>query len=238
MTTFLQKTNNAKSTLVHTISNSATTLEVADISVFPTSGDFHLTLWNKTVYPDPSDDSNMEIVKVTDISSGASEFTIVRGQEGTSARTHVSGDNVELLLTVESFTELETAVQTIETTISSLGTTYVPYTGASSDLILGSNQALLGGTTQVFGKATIDLAPNTIIQWKLNDNAASTTVVDYSGNNRNGTSSVNTSTFTTTGHVDSASALQFSTSGEYILSSICSVMIFQHISHHILTNFH
>jgi YD repeat-containing protein len=129
MVNFLQKTNNAKSTLVNTISDTDLLLEVVDISSFPSSPIFSITVWNKVVYPDPSDDPNMEILRVTDISSGNGEFTITRAAESTIAHSHSSGSAVELLFTTGQLEEIQNEFLN-----------YIPYTGASSDVDLGSRK--------------------------------------------------------------------------------------------------
>lgn len=50
----------------------------------------------------------------------------------------------------------------------------------------------------------VDTQTGLVAHYKMNDNAASTTVVDSSGNSYNGTASVNTDTLTTTGKINSA----------------------------------
>ena len=65
--TFWKKENNARSTLASGIDNSTTSITVADATSYPTSGNFVLTIWDKTTYPNPGDDSNHEIILVTDI---------------------------------------------------------------------------------------------------------------------------------------------------------------------------
>ena len=92
--------NNAKTTLSSGVNNSTTTIPVTDGSVFPvidatdpaTDVFFFVTL---------DDDTNNEIVKVTAStgSSGNQNLTVVRAQEGTTARAFSSGDKVELRLT-------------------------------------------------------------------------------------------------------------------------------------------
>jgi uncharacterized protein YjiK len=52
---------------------------------FPSKFPYNLTWWNSTDYPDPSDDPNVEIVKVTARSTDT--LTVIRGQEGTTAST-------------------------------------------------------------------------------------------------------------------------------------------------------
>jgi hypothetical protein len=46
---------------------------------------FNMTWWNSTDYPDPSDDPNVEIVRVTGVSGNT--LTVTRGQEGITAST-------------------------------------------------------------------------------------------------------------------------------------------------------
>lgn len=104
---FLAKKNNAKTTLSSSFTASETTLQVSDASKFPTSGDFLITIWDKISYPDPSDDSNMEIVKVTTVLSDT--FLVTRAQEETTVAAHSSGNAVEMLITAGHFTEIENA---------------------------------------------------------------------------------------------------------------------------------
>lgn len=87
-------TNNATTTLSAGITSGQTTLTVAAASgaLFPSLSApdiFYATL------VDPS--NNVEIVKVTARSTDT--FTIVRAQEGTTARAYSSGDKVELRVT-------------------------------------------------------------------------------------------------------------------------------------------
>lgn len=87
-------TNNATSTLVSSITSSATSLSVqsADASRFPSLGAedwFPLTIVDEA--------GNMEIVKVTARSSAT--LTIERAQEGTTAASFSAGARVDLRLT-------------------------------------------------------------------------------------------------------------------------------------------
>lgn len=84
--------NNATTTLSSGITSSATSISVASSSAFPTLGvgDYtYITLDDKA--------GTIEIVKLTAISG--STFTVVRGQDGTSAASFAQGDQVELRLT-------------------------------------------------------------------------------------------------------------------------------------------
>ena len=80
--------NNAKTTLSAGITSSATSITVTDGSVFPSlsGGDvFFLTL---------DDLTNNEIVKCTNRSTDT--LTIVRAQDGTTARSFSAGDRIEM----------------------------------------------------------------------------------------------------------------------------------------------
>jgi hypothetical protein len=57
---------------------------------------FNVVWWNATDYPDPSDDPNVEIVRVTAISTDT--VTVVRGQEGTAGVEHnVAGKTYKMI---------------------------------------------------------------------------------------------------------------------------------------------
>lgn len=69
---------------------------------------FNLTWWDSTDYVDPSDDPNVEIVRVTAIT--VDTLTIMRGQEGTDASTHnIVGSQYEMVLavTAKMLTDIE-----------------------------------------------------------------------------------------------------------------------------------
>jgi hypothetical protein len=60
------------------------------------SAPFNATWWNASDYPDPSDDPNVEIVRVTAISTDT--LTITRAQEGTAASTKNTANKTYLLI--------------------------------------------------------------------------------------------------------------------------------------------
>lgn len=91
----LQFANNAATTLASGITSTATSLTVAagTGSLFPAitgSQYFYLTLI------DSATGTQIEIVKVTAVSTDT--FTIVRAQDGTTAKTYAAGDKAELRL--------------------------------------------------------------------------------------------------------------------------------------------
>ena len=105
---FLLKKNNAKSKLSSAITINSGTLSVLSAAKFPTTGNFLVTLWNKAGFPDPGDDTSMEMVLVTSVTGTV--FTITRAQCGTTAKAHAKNASVELLLTKEHFDELESQI--------------------------------------------------------------------------------------------------------------------------------
>jgi len=86
--------NNAKTTLSSGITSSATSIAVVDASAWPTlgAGDYSLCTFITVADPDV-----LEIVKVTAISGNT--LTVVRAQEGTTARAFASADKAELRVT-------------------------------------------------------------------------------------------------------------------------------------------
>lgn len=86
--------NNAKTTLSSGITSSATSIAVADASAWPTLGSGDHTLCTLITVADPD---VLEIVKVTAISGNT--LTVVRAQEGTTARAFASADKAELRVT-------------------------------------------------------------------------------------------------------------------------------------------
>ena len=89
--------NNAKTTLSSGVNDSTTTIPVTEGSVFPAVSASNATFFFATL----DDDTNNEIVKVTESSgnAGNQNLTVVRAQESTSARAFSSGDKVELRMT-------------------------------------------------------------------------------------------------------------------------------------------
>jgi hypothetical protein len=85
---------------------SGTTLTVADGAAFP-SADFNVTIWPADVQPLRT---NAEIARCT--SRTGNVLTIVRAQEGTSARTVVAGDQIANSITVKIVTDIEAAIIT------------------------------------------------------------------------------------------------------------------------------
>lgn len=72
---------------------------------------FNLIWWNSTDYPNPANDPNVEIVRVTNVSTDT--ITITRGQEGTTAANHnTSGKTYNLVLGITAKMITDLAAQT------------------------------------------------------------------------------------------------------------------------------
>lgn len=82
-----QAKNFAKGTLSTGYDDNDTSIVLitGDGAKFP-SAPFNAVWWNATDYPDPADDPNVEIVRVT--AKSTDTFTVTRGQEGTGGITH------------------------------------------------------------------------------------------------------------------------------------------------------
>ena len=94
-----QFTNNAKTTLASGLASGGTSISVTTGSVFPTEGNFRVTIWSSS-YGSPGLDANAEIIEVSSRSSNT--LTVLdsgRGLESTSDLTHSSGSNIALTLT-------------------------------------------------------------------------------------------------------------------------------------------
>jgi hypothetical protein len=148
--------NNAKTTLSSGITSSATSIAVADASVFPSiSGSeyFYVT------FEDLS--GNVEIVKVTGVSSNT--LTVVRAQESTTARAYASGDKAENRLTAGSLNDVATQADTDTNTtysagsgISLSGTTFSNSAPDQTVSLTGAGATTISGTYPNFTVTSTD----------------------------------------------------------------------------------
>jgi hypothetical protein len=92
-----------------------TTIVVASgASLLPTSASFNMTWWNSTDYPDPSQDPNVEIVRVNGPEISGNTLLITRAQEGTVASPkNIPGKTYRLILgiTAKSYNDMEANLQ-------------------------------------------------------------------------------------------------------------------------------
>ena len=161
-----------ETTLASTISNSATTMTVAAGTAASLLGGVTLAAGNVDIFTvaiDP-DTANEEIVFIT--ANSGSDFTIVRGQAGSTAISHASGATVRHVLTSSDLIYFRNGVITADTNISKTIVDakgdLIAATGADAvaRVALGSNgQVLTADSTQAAGvkwttPATIDLTIN------------------------------------------------------------------------------
>lgn len=90
--------NNATTTLASGINSSVTSISIASAANFPSPADgewFPLTVIDSSL--------NMEIMKVT--ARSGTTLTVLRGQEGTTARSFASGSRCDIRLTAGAFAD-------------------------------------------------------------------------------------------------------------------------------------
>jgi hypothetical protein len=104
----------------------------AKLPVVASEGAFNLVWWNWTDYPNPKDDPNVEIVRVTARSTDT--LTITRAQEGTSAATHNTANKTYYLMlapTKKLRDDIEAFLQTLGTGAFATIANYAPLAGAT-----------------------------------------------------------------------------------------------------------
>jgi hypothetical protein len=112
---------------------------------------FNLIWWNSTDYPNPANDPNVEIVRVTNVSSDT--ITITRAQESTSAtnkNTAAKTYSLVLGITAKMISDIGTALlgtPVVSEVVSGSGTSFtLAHTPVSSSLrLFGAGQRLTPG---------------------------------------------------------------------------------------------
>ena len=146
--------NNATTTLSAGVSDSATSITVADGSAFPAlSGSDYLYL---TLEVD-SDPTLKEIVKCTARSSNT--LTVVRAQDNSTARTFSSGDKCELRLTAAGLNDVATEADTHTTyTVGDGGLTQNNFTDADHTKLDGIEASATADQTNAEIRAAVEAA--------------------------------------------------------------------------------
>ena len=157
------KKNFSFGTLASTLSAAATQLTMtAGHSLPTTTGEFRLVIWDAVTYPNPSDDSNVEII--TGSFNAGNVYDITRAEESTSDVEHAAGSKVGLHFTVGVYeSDLALVAASFKTfflsdTGSGVGslnyaypheTTEAESTIVSAGLSTGNDQLIKGYITEV-----------------------------------------------------------------------------------------
>ena len=124
-------------------------LETGDGAKLPqpsTDGEYNVVWWDSTTYPDPADDPNVEIVRVTARSSDT--LTVTRGQESTSAAAHnTAGRTYKMVLgpTAKTIDDLlgSISVQTVSGTLDGSNTAFTIPSSFTGKSIIALNASIL-----------------------------------------------------------------------------------------------
>lgn len=117
----------------------------------------YVTIWDKTAYPDPFDDPQMELALIT--ARTADSITLTRA----SAKTHAGSPFVAELSRSLHFQDIETAINTAEGTLASTTITANAAGKASFDAVValsGGDYTTIGAALTA-GKSRIRLMPGT-----------------------------------------------------------------------------
>lgn len=152
-------------------------LSTGDGAKLPSTFSYNLVWWDSTVYSDPTDDPNVEIVRVTNRSGDT--LTVTRAQEGTSTTTKNTTDSTYLMI----LTPTKKMLDDIDTQHAKLlgrsgGQTINGGTASGDDLTLNSTtNGTKGDIVLGAGVTTIDEV-NSIVTHiadvKINENNAPT----------------------------------------------------------------
>ncbi len=138
-------------------------------------GDFNLVWYNDTDYPDPADDPDREIVRVTENSTDI--LTITRAQEGTTATAkNIAGKTYKMInaLTAAVMAQIAAGIAAgsinfvDEEKVSGSGTSWIlediPETGSVHLFIKGSRSSVQAGDYTINGKNI-----TTALPWSYGD---------------------------------------------------------------------
>lgn len=122
----------------------------------PSTHNYSVVVYPSNTFPNQL---NSEIVTVTALSGDT--MTIVRGAESSTARAIVAGDNVSLVITAKTLTDIEDAINTVQTSIGNLdasvittgvlNSTHLPALGGDVSSLAGSNNVSLAAVNSNIG---------------------------------------------------------------------------------------
>jgi hypothetical protein len=205
--------------VVSTGYNSAATSIVLNGSYTTPTAPFNMTWWDVTDYPDPSNDPNVEIVRVTTATtvSGTTTLTVTRAQESTSATNkNLSSKTYNMLagLTAKVInTDIPSAINTA-TSIGVVGTygtnvtagNGMPFIHGALDITTGTANGtgtLISAASSLFGvyrvsciqelltpATTSATTPANTITWRDGDSGVTTTNTLFGTSTTNTTSNI------------------------------------------------
>jgi len=114
--------NFARTSLAEDLTNSETDVDVNNANDLPdpANGEYNIVVWDDTTHPNPANDPDAEIMRVTAVASNT--LTVTRGQEGTSGTAHSSGYAVANLLTAKMINDIDTELGNKAETFSDIAT--------------------------------------------------------------------------------------------------------------------
>jgi len=211
-------------------SSSATSivLSAGNGALLPTAP-FNVVWWNFTDYPDPSDDTNKEIVRVTAISTDT--LTVVRAQEGTTGSSkNTAGKTYKMIagLTAKiintdiptNFTNLVAKVDLLGQTANVSTTNIIASTPAAGLYRISIHTAV---TTAATSSSTL---PSVTVSYTEQESSAAITGTAVSSNSGNLTTDVGRGDIICS--CTASSAITFSTSG-YASSGATAMQYSLHI---------
>lgn len=109
----LDKAYNFAKSIISPLASGASSVTLTDPSKFvdPASGEYNCTIWCSSLFASPTEDPNVEVVRMT--AKAASVYTITRAQEGTSDVDHNSlGEvySIAIGITAKMITDIDTGI--------------------------------------------------------------------------------------------------------------------------------
>jgi len=109
--------NNLSDYLAVDLNIGQTTMTLNDFNNLPSFYPYNVVIWDRAVYEEPSDDSDMEIVTITSLVSG-NIVNITRAQSGTSQKNHSAGNWVSTMLSTQELVDEHRNISNIHRVIS------------------------------------------------------------------------------------------------------------------------
>lgn len=92
------------------VGGSDTTIDVISADIFPdpsSEGNYNVVVWDADNFPRPTQDTDVEIVRVTGRDTANDTLTVTRGEEGTVGVSHPDNSALHLSPTAKMFSDIE-----------------------------------------------------------------------------------------------------------------------------------